>query len=233
MSRVRIRIVPLAALIAAAAAATWALLAGDTDRQASLIATVMASVTLALWPLFAGVLTPAHRPSSRVPVEALLETLLVTSTVSIAVLMFNSPRMAWVMGAALCPMLVIVQLMLGLGANRLLLSAALVGTLLAAVWLGPLAALLGSNSGVPQWIALLSPLSALAAVADCDYLRLMWFYQNSSIGASQFEYPSLSQTLWACGISIVFLYVIALFDVRWRERNTLAPFDNLLQEKIG
>jgi hypothetical protein len=60
------------------------------------------------------------------------------------------------------------------------------------VWLAPLAEQTGIWPGAPDLIIGISPLSALAASLDFDYLRSNWFYQHSVLGSLRYEYLSWS-----------------------------------------
>jgi hypothetical protein len=207
MAQHSLGLVPLTGLMVAAASVCLALTASDPERTGSLVATVMGSTVLALWPLYA-VTLKLHR--SDAALRAVGQVCVVTIAVALAVLFADTLQTALTMTFLLLPMLLIVQLLLGLGIDRIPLTLLLALAMLTPLWLGPLAALLGSMSGVAAAAAAFSPLSALAAGAGCDYLRLMWFYQNSSIGASQFEYPTQVQTLWCCGIMLTLLVVASL-----------------------
>ncbi|MCM2310279.1 MAG: hypothetical protein NDI84_02650 [Steroidobacteraceae bacterium] len=67
----------------------------------------------------------------------------------------------------------------------------------APLWLGPLADLGAHTGSAPTAIAAASPLVHIALAAEQDLLRTEWFYAHTSLGALQFEYP----TLLAVGIA--------------------------------
>ena len=58
----------------------------------------------------------------------------------------------------------------------------------APVWLGPLMYMHGQNEQVVNTIINISPLSYLALMADYDYLRSSWFYQNTPYGGLRYSY---------------------------------------------
>jgi hypothetical protein len=81
----------------------------------------------------------------------------------------------------------------------ILALAALAGA--APIWLGPLAELAGR--GLADAAVAASPLSYLAVAADCDYLRIHWFYTHSVMGSIRFDYPDpaiLSAAYLALGL---------------------------------
>jgi hypothetical protein len=61
----------------------------------------------------------------------------------------------------------------------------------APLWLGPLADLGARNGSAPTAIVAASPLVHIALAAGQDLLRTEWFYAHTSLGALQFEYPTL------------------------------------------
>ncbi len=73
-----------------------------------------------------------------------------------------------------------------LSATLLLLVAAGAGPL----WIGPWAEILAAREYLPDAIIAASPLTYLAVLAEHDYLRSQWFYQNTPFGGLRYAYPN-------------------------------------------
>jgi hypothetical protein len=204
MAQHSLRLLPLTGLITAAASACLAIVGSDPERTGADVATAIGSTLLSLWPLYAA---PLQLHRSEASFWALGQVCIVMLIVAVAIGFADTLQTALHMSLVLLPLLLSVQLLVGLRINRILLTLLLALAMLTPLWLAPLAALLGSSSGVAAAAAALSPLSALAGSAGCDYLRLMWFYQHSTIGASPVGYPTQVQTLWCCGVILTLLVV--------------------------
>ena len=96
-------------------------------------------------------------------------------------------------------------------ASAMTLFTLITGTFLAApLYLGVVAEATSHHTLVDSIIAA-SPVSYLAGIADYDYLRSTWFYQNMPFGGLRFNYPApgimtvcyLSITLVLAGASIL------------------------------
>ena len=77
----------------------------------------------------------------------------------------------------------------------------------APMWLGPIAYIHGQNEKLINTIINISPLSYLSVMADYDYLRSPWFYQNTPYGGLRFAYltPALSTAyyLLCSGLAVI------------------------------
>ncbi len=88
-----------------------------------------------------------------------------------------------------------------LSATLLLLVVASAGPL----WIGPWAQILAAQEHVPDAIIAASPLTYLAVLAEHDYLRSQWFYQNTPFGGMRYTYPD------ALILSTVYILLGVLF----------------------
>ena len=73
------------------------------------------------------------------------------------------------------------------------------------VWLGPIVEVFASRTWLVDAVVGLSPLSYLSALAEIDYLRTDWFYQNTPFGGLRFAYPSVipvSLFFFVAGIAV-------------------------------
>lgn len=100
--------------------------------------------------------------------------------------------------AALTPVLVLSRPSVFVRQAVLLIVAALAA---APLWLAPLAEQSAGWTGLSNLIVALSPLSAMAASLQFDYLRVNWFYQHSVLGSLRYEY--LSWTAYALSLTVI------------------------------
>jgi hypothetical protein len=77
-----------------------------------------------------------------------------------------------------------------IGPARIVLITMILTLAAAPVWLGPMAALLGEESGTGAVALAVSPLVQIAVAADADLLRTPWFYSHSVLGSVRFSYPA-------------------------------------------
>lgn len=225
-----VRWIPVIALMLTTAAACGGLLLGDVAQSAAETATAMAAALLALWPLYAMPISLSVASRNRAP-AALLEAVMVAASAMLAVWFMAEALTALRLLAILLLLLLIVQLLLGFGINRVSLTIGLVLAMLAPVWSAPIEA--AASSGRLATLAVLAnPLSALASACGCDYLRSLWFYQHSNIGASQFAYPAYGSSLLSCAGLLGALAALSLcLDAQAAQNNGLSQVNHLLSEK--
>ncbi len=164
--------------------------------ERALLALVYAATTLAA----AVLLTPLDREFTRASWWSLVRHSAITATVFLAVALIDPQTR--VLGAQLFLTAAVLFLLLLAAlvpvlnyarhrtSTRQILFSAIIALLLAPIWLGPLAEISGNPELMTNLIVGMSPLSAIAATMDLDYLRTSWFYQHSVIGSLRYEYFS-------------------------------------------
>lgn len=216
------RYLPRFTLLLTAVALCAALLAGPAPASPAETTTLIGTVILMLWPLYAPPLA-AQRPSNAL--RALQDLLLAaTATTVIAAWLIDAGAAAR-FGLVLTTLLLVVQLLLGLGVHRLTLTAALALLALAPIWAAPISAAASGEQALASASLLVNPVSALAVACRCDFLHSPWFYAHSSIGASQYHYPTFAVVLLTCVLLAAALSILTLRAgaARFRANLSLPP----------
>ena len=216
------RYLPLFALLLTAVALCAALLAVPAPVSAAETTTLIGTVILVLWPLYAPPLVAQQTSNALGALQSLL--LAVTAATAVAAWLLDAGA-ALRLAMVLTMLLLVVQLLLGLGVHRLTLTAALALLALAPIWVAPISAAASGEHALARLSLLVNPMSALAVACRCDFLRSPWFYARSSIGASQYHYPTFAGVLPTCVLLVAALSILTLRAgvARFRKTRSLPP----------
>lgn len=78
----------------------------------------------------------------------------------------------------------------------------------APIWLGPLVDIYQPDNRIINSIISLTPLTHFSVAAEYDFLRSVWFYQNTPFGSLPFTYPSFISIITGYLFLIVTLQII-------------------------
>jgi hypothetical protein len=185
-------------------------------------------VTLAMTCSWLGFLLMPQNRHTKISVVSLTGWSLVTASTFLGLLMTPIYPSTWTNGIPLaggvllqlllfCALFLLMRAYVNQDSTAKLLITVLIGATVASPLYLSLAA--GDSQWLIDAVITASPVSYLAVLAEYDYLKSAWFYQNTPFGGLRYDYPSGWTITFCYSTAIVVLAVTSIVKNQLLLRN--------------